>query len=139
MAEDAFHISRHGNDATLCGWGPTTEHEIYSNSLHCMNIGIETWKKCYAYNSNKGYNYQTKYHCGFEGFKGKLTLVITLKYCVFSNVLSLKFNVLLTRLVILLCRTERIIPTFVFNLLKSLKANNITHNTLYLRSYIKFV
>ena len=90
MAEDVVYLPKHGNKATLCGWGPTTENEIYSNNLHCMNIEIQNWKKCYS-SSKKGYNYQFKYLCGFEGSEGKLTLVITLKYYVFFNVPNVIF------------------------------------------------
>ena len=83
MTKNAFRIKDHGNEAMLCGWGPTVESEIYSNSLHYITVQIQNWNACTSFNYKKGYDYKYRYHCGYEGRTRKLTLVISLKHFVF--------------------------------------------------------
>ena len=92
MTQNRFHLS--DKDAILCGWGPTAEHEIHSNSLRCVTIQIQSWRSCASFNYRKGFDYQHRYHCGYVGREKKLTLVIELINCVFlynfMNITSLR-------------------------------------------------
>ena len=77
VAQKRTNLKYDVNTPRLCGWGPTTESEIFSKTLNCINVMLYTAVQCHAHLI--GVDFKDHHYCGDGEESQRITTVIPFK------------------------------------------------------------